>query len=320
METPLVSISMVAFNAEPYIRDAIEGCLMQEVDFPYEIIIHDDASSDKTPDIVKEYAEKYPEIVIPIIQSQNQFSQGIEIIARNILPKARGKYIAFVEADDYWIDPDKLSLQTGLLESHPEASMCFTATKHIFLSGSKKPRLKRYQKTDGVCSPKDLILKGGRLVDMVSVMVKKSVFDDVPEWYFYKQIWDVTIPLLSLLHGSIHYLDRVTSVYRYSVPGSWTQNNIKYKERRRKNLEKSVMMYDELNQHSNHQYHEFITKKINALIVEILLLSPDEHHDPSSYYSRLPFIKKLEYRLFNLFGSFWLWEKYVQAKRLLKSL
>lgn len=317
MQTPLVSISLVAFNAEAYIRDAIEGCLMQEVNFPYEIIIHDDASTDDTPRIIKEYAEKHPDKIIPILQTENQFSQGIEIIAKNIVPKAKGKFIAFLEADDYWIDSQKLNIQVSVFESQPDVSMCFTATKHVFSSGSKQPRLKRYRNYDSLCSKKDVILKGGRLLDMASAMVKRSIFDDIPDWYFYKQIWDVTVPLLSLLHGKIQYLDKVTTIYRYNVPGSWTQNNVRYLERRKMNIMKTIRFIDGFDKETNYQYHKFVDRKNNSLIVEILLLSHPDDEDFSSYYERLSLQKKLEYKIFSLFGSFRLWERYTQIKRLL---
>lgn len=315
MQTPLVSISLVAYNAESFIRDAIEGCLKQKGDIPYEIIIHDDASQDQTPQIIKEYSQKYPNIIVPILQTENQFSQGEEIISKNIVPKARGKFIAFVEADDYWIDKHKLQLQTEFMVSHPETSMCFTATKHVYLSGSRKPKLKRYKKFDCVCAPKDVIHRGGRLVDMVSVLVKRSIFDDLPDWYFHKQIWDVTIPLLSLLHGNIYYIDKVTSVYRYSVPGSWTQDNVKRYEKRKLNLEKTIKFLDGFNQASDHEFDQYVTKKINSLIVPILLLQKpnDLSNEPlRNYYNRIPLCKKIEFLLFRRLGSFRLWERYRQ--------
>ena len=87
METPLVSVSLVAYNASAYIKDAIEGCLMQQTSFPFEIIIHDDASQDQTPQIILDYASNYPDKIVPIIQTVNQFSQGHEI-NRRTLPQA----------------------------------------------------------------------------------------------------------------------------------------------------------------------------------------------------------------------------------------
>jgi len=316
METPLVSVSLVAFNAEAYIRDAIEGCLMQEVDFPYEIIIHDDASTDATPDIIKAYAEKHPDKIVPILQTENQFSQGIEIIAENIIPTARGKYIAFLEADDYWTDPQKLNLQVNFLETHPEVSMCFTATKHVYASGSKQPQLKRYRNNDSLVAKEDVILKGGRLLDMASAMARRSVFQDLPDWYYQKQIWDVTVPLLSLMHGKIQYLNKITTVYRVNVPGSWTQHNASYFERRKLNLIKTVRFNDGFDKETDYQYHKLINQKNNLLIVEILLLSNQRYENIPDYFHRLSFLKKLEYQIFNFLGSFRLWERYIQIKRL----
>jgi glycosyltransferase involved in cell wall biosynthesis len=316
MEKPLVSVSLVAFNAQAFIREAIESCLMQEVDFDYEIIIHDDASTDQTPIIIKEYADRFPDKIAPILQIENQFSQGKEINAQIIIPRAKGKYIAFLEADDYWIDPLKLQKVIDYLESQPDTAMCFTATKHIFPHNPDKIRFKRYRKHDAICTIEDIILMGGRLVDMGSAVVRRSVFENMPEWYFYKQIWDITIPLLSYTHGHVKYLDTVTSVYRYSVPGSWTQKNIGHSDRRRSNLEKSVKMYDAFDQDTNHQYQSIINKKLNTILVEILLLSKPEDDGFSDFYARLPFSQKLIYKSFSLLGSFRLWERYRQIKRL----
>jgi len=108
--TPLVSICCMTYNHEPYIRQCIEGFLIQKTSFSFEIIIHDDASSDKTADIVREYSMKYPTIIHPILQVENQFSKGVKIFQTYVQHRIKGKYIAFCEGDDYWIDPQKLEL------------------------------------------------------------------------------------------------------------------------------------------------------------------------------------------------------------------
>jgi len=107
-DDPIVSICCITYNHEKYIRDAIEGFLMQKTLFPIEILIHGDASTDKTADIIKEYEVKYPDIIKPIYQTENQFSKGVSISATYQFPRARGKYIAICEGDDYWTDPHKL--------------------------------------------------------------------------------------------------------------------------------------------------------------------------------------------------------------------
>jgi len=315
METPLVSISLVAFNQGDYIREAIESCLMQKTNFAYEIIVHDDASSDKTPQIILEYANKYPEKIIPIIQTENQYSKGVEIIAKFIVPKAKGKYIAFVEADDYWIDPKKLQRQIDFLESHPDFSMCFTATKHIYPGTSKIPRIKRYRNNDSTCPPKDVIVRGGSLLDMISAVSKRSIFNNIPDWYYYRHLWDVSIPLLSLLEGKIHYQNEVTSIYRVNSPGSWTQNTAKNYEKRKKYIKNSIRITDGFDEETGYKYHKFVNKKINSLIVGFLLLTDNEDSDFENYYQRLSPVKKIEYKIFNLLGSFRLWDKCRQINR-----
>jgi len=122
---PLVSICCITYNHKPYIRDAIEGFLKQKTNFPIEIIIHDDASTDGTTDIIKEYEKKLPEIVFPIYQTENQYSKGVRgIAARYTFPRARGKYIALCEGDDYWTDPCKLQKQVDFLEDNFDYSLC----------------------------------------------------------------------------------------------------------------------------------------------------------------------------------------------------
>jgi len=320
METPLVSVSLVAYNASAYIKDAIEGCLMQQTSFPFEIIIHDDASQDQTPQIILDYSSNHPDKIIPIIQTINQFSQGHEINARINIPKARGKYIAFLEADDYWIDPLKLQKQVDFMEKHPEVSMCFTATKEIESSGSNKVTIKRYRNHDSVCSSEDVILMGGRLVNMGSALVRKSIYDELPEWYHYSQIWDNTVPLLALTHGKIQYLNEVTAVYRYNVPGSWTQKNVKNYKGRTHSIGRSLALLDGFNEDTDYQYDKLIKRKTRLISVGLLLLLDPQEKKFKKYYSRLSFPLKLEYKVFHRIGSYRLWERYRQIVRIFRKI
>jgi len=317
MEKPLVSVSLVTFNQEEYIRKAIESCLNQQTDFDFEIIIHDDASSDGTPGIIQEYSSKYPDKIIPILQTENQFSKGIEVNGKIAIPKARGKYIAFLEADDYWIDPHKLQYQADVLEANPDVAMCFTATKRIFPQDDKKPEIKRFRNHDTICSTKDVILLGGRMVDMGSAVVRKSIYTHVPDWYFYIQIWDLTVPLLALLHGKIKYLDKVTSVYRYNSPSSWTRDNVKNYQRRKDSIKKSIRVTDGFDETTDYKYHKLIVRKIKPMIVELLLLSNNEDESFPTYYERMSRPSRLIYEFFKMIGSFRLWKFYRYTKRLL---
>lgn len=126
---PFVSICCITYNQEKYIEDTIKGFLAQKTSFPIEIIIHDDASTDNTAVIVKEYADKYPEKIHPIYQVENQFSKGIKVSATYVWPQAKGKYIALCEGDDYWTDPFKLQKQVDFLESNPDCGLVHTGAQ-----------------------------------------------------------------------------------------------------------------------------------------------------------------------------------------------
>ena len=99
----MVSICCITYNQEPYIRAALDGFMSQKTSFAYEVLIHDDASTDRTADIIREYAARYPDVIKPILQSENQYSRGFTNISGTYnFPRAAGRYIAMCEGDDYW--------------------------------------------------------------------------------------------------------------------------------------------------------------------------------------------------------------------------
>lgn len=126
---PLVVIRCITYNHEPFIRDALEGFVMQKTSFPFVAVVHDDASTDGTASIIREYAEKYPNIIKPIYETENQYSKrdgSLRRIMNEACDATGAKYIAFCEGDDYWIDPLKLQKQVDFLEANPEYGMCYT--------------------------------------------------------------------------------------------------------------------------------------------------------------------------------------------------
>lgn len=160
---PLISIACITYNHEKYIRRCIEGFLNQKTSFEIEIIIHDDASTDNTANIVKEYADKYPNLILTILQTENKFSEGIKIWPTFVYPRARGKYIAFCEGDDYWTDPLKLQKQSDFLEANPEYSLCSHETFYTYIDdpdGLRKFAAIMYHnyKLDGFKRVKELVM------------------------------------------------------------------------------------------------------------------------------------------------------------------
>lgn len=120
----IVSIQCMVFNHEPYLRDCLNGFVMQKTNFRFEAIVHDDCSTDNSADIIREYAEKYPEIIKPIFEKENQYSKHDGSIEKVTDKFIKGKYIAKCEGDDYWTDPFKLQKQVDFLEEHPDYSVC----------------------------------------------------------------------------------------------------------------------------------------------------------------------------------------------------
>lgn len=131
-EKTVVAIYCIVYNHEPYLRDCFEGFVMQKTNFRYVAIVHDDVSTDKSADIIREYAEKYPDIFKPIFETENQWSKhdgSLDRIMSDAIAATGAKYIAFCEGDDYWTDPYKLQKQVDFLEGHEEYSLCFHRVK-----------------------------------------------------------------------------------------------------------------------------------------------------------------------------------------------
>lgn len=136
MDEILVSVICLAYNHGEYIADALEGFTNQKTSFNFEVLIHDDASPDNTADIIRCYWERYPEIIKPIFQKENQHSKGVPIGAKYLFPHAKGKYIALCEGDDYWIDMYKLQKQVDFLENHPQYIGITHNTRYINAPGN----------------------------------------------------------------------------------------------------------------------------------------------------------------------------------------
>ncbi|WP_289105393.1 glycosyltransferase [uncultured Bacteroides sp.] len=125
-ESPLVSIRCTVYNHEPYLRQCLDGFVMQKTNFAFEAIVHDDASTDNSAEIIREYAEKYPDIIKPIYETENQYSKQDGSLDRIMNEHTHGKYVAFCEGDDYWTDPLKLQKQVEILEKNSNIGLCYT--------------------------------------------------------------------------------------------------------------------------------------------------------------------------------------------------
>lgn len=133
----IVSICCITYNHAQYVRKCLDGFLRQECNFRYEILIHDDCSTDGTDAVIREYEVKYPSKIFPLYETENMYQKGYAGKMNDTfnIPRARGKYIALCEGDDYWTDPLKLQKQVDFMEAHPDYSMCYTDYQTVDAQG-----------------------------------------------------------------------------------------------------------------------------------------------------------------------------------------
>ncbi|MGB2868137.1 MAG: glycosyltransferase [Bacteroidota bacterium] len=209
---PLVSICCITYNHEQYIRYAIEGFLIQLTDFEYEIIIHDDASTDSTANIIRDYEEKHKELIKPIYQKVNQYSLGRKPWSEFVFPKCRGKYIALCEGDDYWTDPLKLQKQVDILEQNPTYTGIATQCK--VTDGETVRVFRNY--TRNTITLNDLL--AGRIFHTATFMFKKVLIQNITFPIGYLS-GDRLLFMVCAYFGPIYFLSDITAVYRRNEGG-----------------------------------------------------------------------------------------------------
>jgi len=219
----MVSIICNAYNHGPYIAKCLDGFVMQRTNFVFEILVHDDASTDNTADIIRTYEEKYPHLIKPIYQTENQYSKGG--IGQFQYPRVRGKYIAMCEGDDYWTDPLKLQKQYDAMEAHPEIDIC-THAAELIDNNSKKCQKIEPRKQNSVIPVEDVISGGGAYVATNSIFYRAEILENEPP---FREIisFDYSLQIYGSLRGGMLYLSDCMSVYRYMTPGSWTDRHRK---------------------------------------------------------------------------------------------
>ena len=260
-EELMVSIRCITYNHEPYIRQCLEGFVMQKTNFKFEAIVHDDASTDGTAAIVLEYAEKYPDIIKPIIETENQYSKHDGSLGRIMKSHMHGKYVAMCEGDDYWTDPYKLQKQVDFLESHPDHSLCFCAHQHLYPNGDLK-KVNRYSFPLEICPMEDVILGGGGYMATASMVYKRSVLDNYPEWTENLPVGDLPLMLVCSAHGKIGYINDIMVVYRLSAQGSWTRRMRKNFKLRLDHFRKIRQMWKDYDSWTEFKYHSIVKNKI----------------------------------------------------------
>lgn len=257
---PLVSICCLTYNHENYIRDALEGFLNQKVSFPYEILIYDDASTDGTARIVREYQEKHPDVIRPVLQTENQYSRGVTNPSGAFnFPRARGKYIAMCEGDDYWTDERKLPIQVDYLEKHPDCSLCFHSARIVTVDGSRSDKRMRPYRRDRAVSPEEMIDKSCGY-PTASMVFRTKLVRQLPSYYTECPVGDTPLQLMAAASGHGYYLDRDMSVYRVGGAFSWTAQGKRgdYAARQQKYCQDMNQTYRDFDRATGGRFHEAV--------------------------------------------------------------
>lgn len=272
----MVSVVCSVYNHEKYIESALKSFLNQICNFKFEILVHDDASTDKSAEIIKKFSLDYPDIVKPIFQNENKYSHGISISNVYQFPRAKGKYIAICEGDDCWCDRYKLQKQVDLLELHENVNICCHAA-YIKENGEIK----------GVISPAreitvlqigKVIQGGGGYVATSSIVFRSKIIQRKPLFYD-KYPFDYSLQIFGSLGGGMLFLPDVMSVYNHFTEHSWSRNNI-FNKNSSVLWQKKVIHMLVCFKHSYPMYEGEVNRVIQECITNLLIAN-------GKYYSVL---------------------------------
>ena len=215
----MLSVRLVTYNQENFISSALEGALMQRTNFPFEIVVGDDCSTDGTPAIIESYRSKNERLIRVL---PNESNLGAKHNAIRTLRACTGKYIAHLDGDDYWTDPYKLQQQVEILEANPGIACCFhnmevryedpTVPSKLYCSNLGKQVLTRYD------------LAKNNFIPSSGNVFRKGLVPQHPDWFYLLPFGDWALHLLNAQHGDIYYLPKVMGVYRKHASGLWTSN------------------------------------------------------------------------------------------------
>lgn len=262
-----VSVCCLVYNHEKYLRQCLDGFMMQKTNFKFEVLIHDDASTDGSADIIREYEKKYPDIIKPIYQKENQYSKGVKVSWVYQYPRAKGKYIALCEGDDYWIDVNKLQNQVNIMENENSISLCTHSVKCVSESGETIIKMKPELIGKDKLQMSDSFVINFFLFDfypyhtssyMFRVSILKQMNYSIPLFISKCKVGDVPLLLLLGSKGNVYYIAENMSCYRMEAKNNWRsrQTNDKIIE----NLKNTISTFRLFDEYSNHKYSSYISK------------------------------------------------------------
>lgn len=320
MDKPLVSICCITYNQSKYINECLDSFLSQETSFSFEILIHDDASEDGTAEIIKSYENEYGDIIKPIYQTINQYSLGNGPMNKLNFARAKGKYIAMCEGDDYWTDPLKLQKQVDFLEANKEYSSCAHTSDSIYMlkngNSIQNEITTSFVQKNKIDFDKDVSvfeLFSSYPFQTATFMMRRYEFEKKKTWFNTLKQGDINLFIILGSLGKIRKFKEAMSVYRIHANGissNWHQTNDQVEERPEvktlrfsfdqiKGLLKLRGLYcghlSEVNEGINKRIFQYIDQSVNEKQIKYYLKF-------LFYYLKVNKIHQIRYRW--LLGSF----------------
>ena len=253
----LVSILCMVYNHERYLPKALDSFLMQETNFPFLIVAGEDCSLDNSMKILKEYKQKYPNL-IKIVSSENNVGQ-LENFIRT-MNACESEYVAMCDGDDYWTDKHKLQIQIDEMKKHPQCALSFHPAQELYGDRFDK-LLAKHHDGNKIFTTAEIIEGDGSFCPTASLVLKKRTFANFPE-QFYKEapFGDHFLQISASLEGGALYIDKVMCIYRKEHEGSWSTETYSNIEKRKTAFEKHMKSMDELNILLDNKYKKEINK------------------------------------------------------------
>ena len=261
---PIVVVFCTSFNHGKYIKQTLDSIMKQKTDYSFKIVVHDDASTDNSQEIIREYAKRFPETIIPILQKENQFSKGVNVYNEQLEELMQGKYIAYCECDDYWTDENKLQKQIDYMENHPNCSMCVHNTKKVNESGNDLDILFNNVGEDKDYCAEDVILAGGGgLFHTSSYLYRTELKAIMPDCFMMKKVADYPMAIYMSTKGYIHYMKETMSAYRVAAIQSWSVIFNKDNHARVSHYLEIIRTLKKMDEYTKYQYTNAFQKIIN---------------------------------------------------------
>lgn len=304
----MVSILCTAYNHQEYIAQTLESFLSQNTNFPFEILVSDDASTDKTAEIIRDYAARYPDIIRVWFMEENFFSKGGNFYTEYFFPNARGRYICICEGDDYWTDDSKLQRQVDFLNAHPDYSACVHNTMLHYCDGSQEDRPLLDRSGDGDVSMELIIQGTSKSFHTSSLMARREIITDTQDFYhvaYSHGFTDQANDLWLRLNGKIRYIDRIMSVYRIGSGRAAWSSGVDYQYDKLKNFVTGKRdMFRAFLPHVPEEYRELAQQGLLQQEFELMYIEGRDREQRREPYRSILRRQSFSYRLKNFVKSY----------------